>query len=87
MDWQLFLIELYSEVQESYYKELVYHCQKFSNNTDKLEVAFTDVELISVYLFGLIKERHKIKQYMDILKNIGFHGFRICPLTRILSCA
>ena len=49
MDWQLFLIDLQSEKPDAYYKELVHHCQKFSKNTDKLEVAFTDVELISVH--------------------------------------
>ena len=79
MDWQLFLIELYSEVQESYYKELVYHCQKFSNNTDKLEVAFTDVELISVYLFGLIKERHKIKQIHGYIEEHWLSWFPNLP--------
>ena len=68
MDWQLFLIDLYSELQDAYYKELVYHCQKLSHNTDKLEVAFPDVELISVYLFGLIKERHKIKQIQGYIE-------------------
>lgn len=79
MDWQLFLIELYSEVQESYYKELVYHCQKFSHNTDKLEVAFTDVELISVYLFGLIKERHKIKQIHGYIEEHWLSWFPNLP--------
>jgi Transposase DDE domain len=79
MDWQLFLIELYSEVQELYYQELVYHCQKFSNNTDKLEVAFTDVELISVYLFGLIKERHKIKQIHGYIEEHWLSWFPNLP--------
>ena len=79
MDWQLFLIELYSEVQELYYQELVYYCQKFSNNTDKLEVAFTDVELISVYLFGLIKERHKIKQIHGYIEEHWLSWFPNLP--------
>ena len=79
MDWQLFLIDLYSEVQDAYYKELVYHCQKFSNNTDKLEVGFTDVELISVYLFGLIKERHKIKQIHGYIEEHWLSWFPKLP--------
>ena len=79
MDWQLFLINLYSEVQDAYYKELVYHCQKFSNNTDKLEVAFTDVELISVYLFGLIKERLKISQIHGYIKEHWLSWFPNLP--------
>lgn len=68
MDWQLFLVKLYAEVSEAYHYELSYHCQKFSNNTDKLVVAFTDAELITSYLFGIIKKRHETKEiyeYMD----------------------
>ena len=68
MDWQLFLIELYTEVEDAYRKELVYHCQKMSNNTDKLVVNFSDTELITVFLFGIIKKRHEIKEihgYID----------------------
>ena len=68
MDWQVFLIELYSEVENAYQDELVYPCQKMSNNRDKLVVNFTDTELISVFLFGIIKKRREIKEihgYLD----------------------
>ena len=49
------------------------------NNTDKLEVAFTDVELISVYLFGLIKERLKISQIHGYIKEHWLSWFPNLP--------
>ncbi len=59
MDWQLFLVELYNEVCESYDYELSYHCQRLSNN---YQPKFSDCEVITCYLFGLIKKRHELTE-------------------------
>ena len=56
---ELKLIALYSYLCEVYDKELMYHCQGFSNNSVP---HFSDVECLTIYLFAIMEEeKFKIK--------------------------
>ncbi len=59
MDWQDKLIKLYLFNDEYYYSRLWIHCQRFSNN-DQPE--FTDVEVMTIYLWGLLRGFGEIKK-------------------------
>lgn len=59
MDIKDKLIHLYSYVCQCYDTKLCLHCQRMSNNRKQL---FTDQELITVYLFGLLQQYTQLKQ-------------------------
>lgn len=58
MDWLNKIISLYLEISEYYESTLQYFCQRFSNNNMP---AFTDQEVITIYLMGIIEGLRKIK--------------------------
>jgi len=58
MDWETLLITIYVYIQEKYRFHLFIHCQRFSNNYKQ---KFTDEEVITIYLFGIIKKQFTIK--------------------------
>ena len=61
------LIGIYLKISDLYENELKYHCQRFSNNNEPI---FTDVELITIYLYSMIyEERFKIKQIYNFANN------------------
>lgn len=54
------LIDIYLKISDLYNKELKFHCQRFTNNNSP---KFTDVEIITIYLFAMIEnERFTISQ-------------------------
>lgn len=58
MDLKDKLIQLYDYVCQCYDTKLCLHCQRMSNNK---QVDFTDQELITVYLFGLLQQHVEVK--------------------------
>lgn len=58
MDWQFRLIILYVFICDQFHKELRIHCQRFSNNNTP---EFTDEEVITIFLYGIIQRRFEIK--------------------------
>lgn len=54
---QLQLIQSYFYVGENYEKKLKYHCERFTKN--KKEPEFTDIELLTTWLFAMGYERCK----------------------------
>ena len=61
-DWEKILIGLYYLVCDLYEEDLKWYSQRYSNNTKWLELAFTDEEALTVYMFGLLRKRSQIKQ-------------------------
>ena len=54
------LIALYYHICDCYDNQLAHQCQRFSNNS--AEPAFTDKELLTVYLFVMLEEeKYKVK--------------------------
>jgi len=62
MDWQTLLVSIFVYVSEQYKTQLWPYCQRMSNNCHP---EFTDEEVITIYLFGIIKQRFEIKTIYD----------------------
>lgn len=59
MDWQEQLITIYLYVCKHYEEHLWIYCQRMSNHAD---LSFSDEEVITLYLFGIIDKNKEIKQ-------------------------
>ena len=58
MAWQVQLIELYLYVDYHYHKDVWIYCQRLSNNNSP---DFSDIEVITVYLWGIMRKQREIK--------------------------
>lgn len=58
MERQVRLIVLYVFICSQFHNELRIHCQRFSNNNNP---EFTDEEVITVFLYGIMQRRFEIK--------------------------
>ena len=58
MDWRNQLISFYLFVCNHYQTSLKHYCERMSNFAD---LSFTDEEVITLFLFGVIKKRKTIK--------------------------
>lgn len=71
MDWALRLITLYEFICKQYREHLWVYCQRFSPYAD---LAFTDEEVICIYLWGVMNKRREIKAiYEDTRRYL--HGW------------
>ncbi|MFT4759792.1 MAG: hypothetical protein ACI9LN_001758 [Saprospiraceae bacterium] len=69
------LIEIYFHVCDCYDTDLVLHYQRMSNNYSP---KFTDEEVITIFLFGIIVEKKEASRKSIILRIIPFaHGFLV----------
>lgn len=66
MDWQIELIQLYVYIYEHYHNHLWVYCQRMSNNSAP---KFSDVEVITIYLWGIMKKRHEIKDIYEYTRD------------------
>jgi len=71
------LIELYLFIEQAHEQFLYLSCQRFSNNDVP---DFTDVELLTTYLFGQINGLHTQKKLIAISKTITRNGFPSFPV-------
>jgi len=71
------LVAIYMYISELYESELQYTCQRFSNNSSP---EFTDVELMTVYLFVLSEQEYfKLKQIHRFTKEYLLDWFPELP--------
>ena len=66
MNWKEKLVALYLHVCRCYDTKLCLHCQRMSNN---FKPAFTDQEVLTLFLFGIMQGRFKIKDIYNYGKN------------------
>lgn len=59
MDWQGKLISLYLFICNEYKKHLWSYCERMTNYAD---LSFSDEEVITLYLFGVIQRRKQVKE-------------------------
>ncbi len=59
MDWQTRLIETYLMICELWDQGVCMAAQRFSNNQ---QVDLTDEEIITIYVYGIISGRSKVKE-------------------------
>lgn len=74
---ELKLIALYYYICKCYDNELIWHCQRFSNNSNPV---FTDCELLTIYLYAMMEEhKFKIKHIHDYAKRYLLSWFPNLP--------
>ena len=73
MNWEEQLIQVYCHVCDLYQRELWPYCERFSNNAYP---DFTDEEVITIYLFGIMEKRFHVTQ---IHKHTQDHLFQWFP--------
>ena len=66
MDWETLLIQLYCDVWEQYQSHLWRYCERMSNNSTP---DFTDEEVMTIYLFGILRKRHKIIEMYEYVQD------------------
>ena len=66
MDWQGQLISLYLFVDKEYRQKLHAHIVRLSNHAD---LTFSDTEVITIYMFGIMNRRYKIKDIYEYTIN------------------
>jgi hypothetical protein len=65
MDWKRLLVSLYDHICDEFDKCLYMYTQRYSNNSASIMPYFTDQEVITVYLFGLLKKRSNVQEIYD----------------------
>lgn len=66
MDWQTMLITLFVLISNQFDTKLWPYCQRFSNNSNP---KFTDEEIITIYLFGIVQKRFTLKEIYEYTQN------------------
>jgi hypothetical protein len=66
MDWQIRLIFVFLFISDSYKDNLQFYAQRMSNNSSP---AFTDEEVITVFLWGIMQHRTTIKDIYNYTNN------------------
>ncbi len=67
MEWQLRLIILYVFVCEQFQAGVWANCQRFTNNN---KPEFTDEEVVTIFLYGIMHKRSEIKDIHNFTVNI-----------------
>lgn len=71
------LIAIYLYICDVYDKELKYHCERFSNNSNP---TFTDQEIMTVYIFAMAcEQKFKVKQIHGFAKEYLLDWFPDLP--------
>lgn len=79
MDWETQIIQLYCDVCEHYQAHLWRYCERMSNNATP---DFTDEEVITIYLFGIMRKRHKITEIYEYVQDHLPRWFPNLPSSR-----
>lgn len=66
MDWQEQLIQVYEHVCQQFHQGLWGYTQRFSNHDRPV---FTDEEVMTLYMFGLLRGHSKIRDLYDYAKD------------------
>lgn len=66
MDWQYTLVEIYVFICDRFKKGLCVHAQRLSNNH---RPTFTDEEVVTIYLFGIMQGHFQIKAIYNYTRN------------------
>jgi hypothetical protein len=78
MNWQDHLITIYLYVCKHYQNELWVYSQRMTNYAD---LSFSDEEVITLYLFGIIDKNRELKKFTITQIAICAHGFQSSPAT------
>jgi len=76
MEWETRLITVYCDVCEQYQRQLWQDCERMSNNHAP---DFTDEEVITIYLFGIMRHHHTVKAIYEYTRDHLGEWFRRLP--------
>lgn len=76
MNWQEDMITLYLYICKEFNKTLFAYCQRMSNHAD---LSFTDEEVITIYMFGIMDKKRTLKEIYDHAKNYWSDWFPKLP--------
>ena len=76
MAWQDTVIHLYLYICHHYQGHLFVAAQRLSNND---QTAFTDEEVLTIYLFGILKKHRTIRAIYDYVEDHLSDGFPEMP--------
>lgn len=76
MNWETQLISLYVYICKQFTNRLIAHCQRMSNN---YQPDFTDEEVLTIYIFGILQEKYKVKQIYNYTRNHLNDWFPLLP--------
>jgi hypothetical protein len=76
MEWETRLMSGYCEVCEQYQRQLWQDCERMSNNH---EPDFTDEEVITIYLFGIMRHYRTVKAIYEYTRDHLGDWFRRLP--------
>lgn len=76
MEWETKLITVYCEVCDQYQRHLWQYCERMSNNHAP---EFTDEEVLTIYLFGIMRHHRTVKAIYDYTSDHLRAWFRRLP--------
>lgn len=76
MDWQTLLITVFEYISNQYGNQLWPFCQRMSNNSNP---KFTDEELLTIFIYGIIKKRHTLRDIYNYTNNHLIEWFPNLP--------
>ena len=76
MDWQFRLIFVFLFIDETFKKNLQFYAQRMSNNSSP---DFTDEEVITIFLWGIMQHRTTIKDIYNYTNNHLLEWFHYLP--------
>lgn len=76
MAWELTLIGLYVYICQTYARHLCWYAQRQSNN---VQPDFTDEEVLTIYLFGIMRKHFEILAIYDYTRDHLNHWFPHLP--------
>lgn len=75
-DWEVRLIFLFVLICEYHKTDLTHYCQRLSNNN---EPVFTDVEVICIFIWGIMQKKKEIKDIYNYTRNHLFDYYPLLP--------
>ena len=76
MEWQTQLISIFVYIHEQYKTNLWPYCQRMSNNSNP---KFGDEELLTIFIYGIMKKRFEIKDIYNYTHNHLLEWFPNLP--------
>lgn len=76
MNWEEQLIQVYCDVCTLYQGHLWQYCERFSNNAHP---EFTDEEVITIYLFGIMRKQFDVTQIYEYTRDHLHMWFKKLP--------
>jgi len=69
MEWQDQLIKLFVFIDDLYQSDLCFDVHRLCKNAESLEIAFTDSEAMTIYIYGVLRKNREVKTIHSYAKD------------------